>query len=51
MLDVYDKVCIGTGNSIKADFIGRGNIWINNTYDQSVVDLARYIIFEALTMI
>ena len=49
ILDVYDKLIIGTSNPIKADFIGCGNVWINNTYAQSVINLARYIVFEALT--
>lgn len=49
ILNVYDKVIIGASNQIKADFIGRGNVWINNTYNQSVTNLARYIIFEALS--
>lgn len=49
ILDVYDKLIIGTSGSIQANFIGRGNVWINNTYDQSVINLARYIIFEALS--
>lgn len=48
ILDVYDKLIIGTSNPIKADFIGRGNVWINNTYEQPVINLARYIIFVAL---
>lgn len=49
LLDVYDKLIIGTSNPIKVDFIGRGNVWINNTYDQPVINLARYVIFEALS--
>lgn len=49
MLDVYDRLTIGKSPTIKADFIGRGNVWINNTYEQSVIDLARQIIFESLS--
>ncbi|MGN0961951.1 MAG: FtsK/SpoIIIE domain-containing protein, partial [Clostridia bacterium] len=33
---------------IKVDFIGKGNIWVDNTYDDSVINLTRYIICNAL---
>ena len=48
LLRVCDKLSIGAMSSLDIEYIGRGNIWINNTYDGAVIDLARYIIYEAL---
>jgi len=39
---------IGTTNALNINFIGKGNIWINNTYQQEEINLARYIIYQAL---
>lgn len=47
ILDVCSDLYLGDG-ALRADFIGKGNIWINNTYEPSVIGLARYIISEAI---
>ena len=49
ILDVCDKLVLDESNSTSIDFIGRGNIWINNTYNYSVVKLAQQIIINAIT--
>ena len=46
ILDVCETLLLGA--EIKIDFIGRGNIWIKNTYNADVITLARYIINEAI---
>ena len=48
ILDVCDTLRLGANAEIKIDFIGKGNIWIKNTYNSDVVALARYIINEAV---
>ena len=48
ILEVYDKLQFGSNSHLCIDFVGRGNVWINNTYDLSVTKLARQIIFEAI---
>lgn len=48
ILDVYSKLDFGDQNALSVNFIGRGNVWINNNYEQSVIRLARYIIHQAL---
>ena len=48
ILDVYSQLSIGSPQALTADFIGRGNLWINNSYDASVNRLARTIISEAI---
>lgn len=48
ILDVYSKLSIGSPQALTADFIGRGNLWINNSYDPSVNRLARTILNEAI---
>ena len=48
ILDVCSELTIGTQNAISIEFIGRGNLWINNSYDESVYDFTKYIIAEAL---
>ena len=48
ILDVYSRLSVGTPQPLTADFIGRGNLWINNTYDPSVNRLARAILSEAI---
>lgn len=45
ILDVYSELQI---DSLAAPFIGKGNIWINNTYDRSVGEVAKHIITEAI---
>lgn len=45
ILDVYSEFRI---DSLIAPFLGRGNLWVNNTYDKSVGDLTKHIILEAL---
>lgn len=45
ILDVCSEFRIG--NHI-VDFIGKGNLWINNTYDGSVIDMAKLVIADAL---
>lgn len=48
ILEVCSKLEFSDKNSLNIDFIGRGNVWINNNYEQSVILLARYIIHQAL---
>lgn len=48
LLDVYSNLTVGITNKISVDFIGKGNLWINNTYDGSAYNLARYVISEAI---
>lgn len=45
ILDVYSEFRI---DSLMAPFLGRGNLWVNNTYDKSVGELTKHIIVEAL---
>ena len=45
ILDVCSTLKLGNKS---LDFIGKQNIWINNTYDPAVNQLARHIIGEAL---
>lgn len=49
ILDVCSKLKIGDEQQLSIDFIGKGNIWINNTYELSVIRLARQIIYEAIS--
>lgn len=46
ILDVCSTLSIGDG--MQLDFIGKSNIWIDNTYEEDVIGLARNIIYEAL---
>lgn len=48
ILDVCSELTIGVQGAFSVDFIGKGNIWVNNTYDESVSNLTKYIIAEAL---
>ena len=48
ILDVCETVILGANGEIKIDFIGKGNIWIKNTYSNDVITLARHIINEAI---
>ena len=45
ILDVCSSLALGND---KIGFLGKGNIWINNTYSPDVNKLARHIIGEAL---
>ena len=48
VLDVCSSFSVGDKEKLSADFIGRGNLWINNVYNASVNDLARYVLCEAI---
>ena len=48
ILDVCSELKIGNQSGLSVDFIGKGNVWVNNTYDESVYDLAKLIIAEAI---
>lgn len=48
ILNVYSEVSLGDGPQLTADFIGKGNVWINNTYNSYVNKLARTIISQAI---
>jgi len=48
ILEVYSEVVIGDGPQINIGFIGKGNVWINNTYTSYVTKLARTIISRAI---
>ncbi|MDR3239002.1 MAG: hypothetical protein LBT44_02805 [Clostridiales bacterium] len=48
ILDVCETLTLGKNNELNIDFIGKGNIWIKNTYNSDVIALARYIIHEAI---
>lgn len=48
ILDVCSELRIGNRNTFSVDFIGKGNLWVDNTYDESVYDLTKLIIAEAL---
>lgn len=49
MLNVCDKLCIGGSSAADGiDFIGRANIWISNDYGKSEINLAKYIIYDAI---
>ena len=45
ILEVNSQLSIG---GLTADFIGKVNIWINDTYNPSVIKLARHILCEAI---
>lgn len=38
----------GVSDTFRLEFIGRGNVWLRNTYRQNTVDLARYLIGNAV---
>ena len=48
LLEVCSELQLGDSAEFEIDFIGKGNIWINNTYEYSVVELARNILFAAV---
>ncbi len=47
-MDVCSELRIGNQASFSVNFIGRGNIWVNNTYDEAVSNFTKYLIAEAL---
>lgn len=49
VLDVCSELSFEKSPEFRIPFIGNGNIWIDNTYENSVIDLAQYIIFQAIT--
>ncbi len=48
ILDVCETLFFGLTGELKIDFIGKGNIWIKNTYNTDFISLARHIINEAV---
>ena len=48
VLDVCSTLSMGNSEKLTADFIGKGNIWIDNTYNASVNQLARFVLCEAI---
>lgn len=48
ILDVCSALTLGTEQPVQVDFIGKGNLWINNVYDPSVLSLAQYAIYQAI---
>lgn len=48
LLKVSDTLSIGKTGKIAINFIGKGNIWLKNTYKEDTVSLARYIISKAI---
>ncbi len=49
ILDVKSSLNFSSGGKTEIiPFIGKGNIWIENTYDSNAVKLARYLIMEAI---
>ena len=47
-LQVCSELRIGSSDSFVVDFTGKGNLWINNAYTDSVLNLTKLIISEAL---
>lgn len=48
LLKVSDTLSIGKTGKIAINFIGKGNIWLKNTYKEDTTSLARYIISKAI---
>ena len=48
ILDVCSRIIFDDADDFYVDFIGKGNVWINNTYKKNVLDLAKFIILNAL---
>jgi hypothetical protein len=49
-LGVCEKISFGKGASaFSFDFLGRANIWVDNTYDSDVFALCQYLIMEAIS--
>lgn len=48
LLEVCSELQIGDNIQFILRFIGKGNIWINNTYESEVTALARIVVFSAL---
>lgn len=49
ILDVCCDLVLGAEKSINVDFIGKGNIWIDNNYEDSVQDLTKSILSQAIS--
>ena len=48
--EVYDKICFESAlNKEELTFIGKANIWIEESYDAQSLKLAQYILSETLT--
>lgn len=50
ILDVCSSLTLGNDQPVQVDFIGKGNLWINNVYDPSVLSLAQYVIYQAVSL-
>lgn len=48
LLEICEKLYIGNPPTVMADFIGKGNIWISNTYEDGVTDLAKIVLYKAI---
>lgn len=48
ILDICSELTFEGSPGFKVPFIGNGNIWIENTYENEVIDLAQYIIYQAI---
>lgn len=48
ILSVCSELNIDANHPLNIDFIGKGNVWVNNTYTDQVYDLTKLIIAEAL---
>lgn len=48
ILDVCSELVFESSPGFRIPFVGNGNIWIENTYENSVIDLAQYIIHQAI---
>lgn len=46
-MDVYSELSFEGG--LRAPFIGKGNVWINDTCRPEDLRLARYVLYKALT--
>jgi hypothetical protein len=48
-LDVCETLSFGFNGELDVDFLGKGNIWIKNSYNNDVILLATHIINEAIS--
>ena len=48
ILDVCSELSVGDRGSFQIDYIGKGNVWVNNTYTDSVIQLVNYLMVRAL---
>ena len=49
ILSVCSELVLGEPAGINVDFLGKGNLWVDNTYKKEEIDLVRKILFEAIT--